>query len=86
MKKKTGYCRAQTVLSLEQNLKDTDEIKKKVFLKIIRIIERTIGSNCFVLWLKDLFLSNNKFANLFLTKMLLKDKRTEPDQIKLPLL
>ena len=33
------YCRGETTLPFEQNLiEDTDEIKKKVFVKIIKII------------------------------------------------
>ena len=33
------YCRGQTILSFEQNLiEGTDEIKKKVFVKTIKII------------------------------------------------
>ena len=33
------YCRCQTILSFEQNLiEDTDQIKKKVFVKTIKII------------------------------------------------
>ena len=41
MLKLRHYCRGQTVLSFEQNLKeDTDETKKKVFMKTIKIIEK----------------------------------------------
>ena len=47
------YCRGQTILSFEQNLmEDTDEIKR-------------YGSNCIVLWSKDLFWSKDKVITLF---------------------
>ena len=47
------YCRGQTILSFEQNLmEDTDEIKR-------------YGSNCIVLWSKDLFWSKDKIVTLF---------------------
>ena len=41
MLKLRHYCRGQTVLSFEQNLtEDTDETKKKIFMKTIKIIEK----------------------------------------------
>ena len=41
MLKLRHYCSGQTVLSFEQNLtEDTDETKKKVFMKTIKIIEK----------------------------------------------
>ena len=66
----------------EQNLiEDTDEIKKKVFMKTIRIIVKdNMGQTV---------LSFNQKTTLllcFLAQILLKEKRAESDQIKLALL
>ena len=76
------YCRGQTVLSFEQNLiEDTDEIKKKVFVKTIKIIVKdNMGQTV---------LSFDQKRNLLLcfsAQILLKEKRAESDQIKLALL
>ena len=50
--------------------------------KSSKYCKRQYGSDCIVLWLKDLFWSKGKIANLFLTKILLKGKRAGPDQIR----
>ena len=67
------YCRGQTVLSFEQNLRedteDTDETKRKVRESNQNNCKRKYGSTCFVL--------------CFLVRILLKEKRAELDQSKL---
>ena len=61
------YHRGQTILPLEQNvLEDRDEIKKKVFCENHQNnYKRQYGSNCIVLWSKDLFWSEVKIATNF---------------------
>ena len=63
------YCRGQTVLSFEQNLiedtEDTDETEKKVRENYQNNCKRQYGSNCIVLWSKDLFRSKEKISTMF---------------------
>ena len=82
------YCRGQTVLSFEQNLiEDTDEIKKKVFVKTIKIIVKdNMGQTVLSFDLKTCFDQKTKLLLCFLAQILLKEKRAESDQIKLALL
>ena len=82
------YCRGQTVLSFEQNLiEDTDEIKKKVFVKTIKIIVKDKMSQTVLSFdQKTCFDQNTKWLLCFLAQILLKEKMAESDQIKLALL
>ena len=80
------YCRGQTVLSFEQNLIE-DEIKKKVFVKTIKIIVKdNMGQTVLSFDRKTCFDRNSKLLRCFLAQILLKEKRAESDQIKLALL
>ena len=86
------YCRGQTVLSFEQNLiEDTDEIKKKVFVKTIKIIVKdNMGQTVLSFDQKICFDQKRKLLLCFLVQVLLKEKikraEIKLDQIKLALL
>ena len=67
-------------------LEDRDEIKKFFCENHQNNYKRQYRSNCIVLWSKDLFWSKAKIATFFLTKIPLKEKSAEPDQIKLAFL
>ena len=74
-------------MSFKQNLiEDTDEIKKKVFIKTIKIIVKdNMGQTVLPFDLKTCFDQKTKFLLCFLAQILLKEKRAESDQIKLAL-
>ena len=78
------YRRGQTVLSLEQNvLEDKDKIKIKLFVKIIKmIIKDNTGQTLLPFDQKFCLDQKSKLLPCFLTKILLKEKRAEPHQIK----
>ena len=60
------YCRGQTILSFEQNLiQDTDEIRKKLFTKTIKIIVKDNISQTVLSFDQDLFWSKDKITTLF---------------------
>ena len=82
------YYRGQTVSYFEQNLtEDTDEIKKKVFMKTIKIIVKSnMGQTVLSFDQKTCFDQKTKLLLCFLAQILLKEKRAESDQIKLALL
>ena len=68
------YCRGKTVLQFQQNLvEDTDEIKKEVFVKTIKLIVKT-GFN-----------QKRKLLLCFLAQVFPKEKKAKSDQIKLAL-
>ena len=82
------YCRGQTILSFEQNLiQDTDEIRKKLFTKTIKIIvKNNISQTVLSFDQKTCFDQKTKLLLCFLAQILLKENRAESDQIKLALL
>ena len=83
------YRKCQAVLPFEQNvLEDTDESKKKFFfVKITKtIIKDNMGQTVLSFDQKICFDQKTKLLLCFLTKIFLKEKNAEPDQIKLALL
>ena len=76
------------MFSFEQNLvEDTDEIKKKVFVKTIKIIVKdNMGQTLLLFDQKPCFDQKTKLLLCFSAQILLKEKRAESDQIKLALL
>ena len=70
------YCRGQTILSFEQNLiEDTDQIKKKVFVKTIKIIVKdNMGQTVLPFDQKTCFDQKTKLL-CFLAQINLKEKR-----------
>ena len=75
-------------MSIEQNLiEDTDEIKKTVFMKTIKIIVKdNMGQTVLSFDQKICLDQKRKSLLCFLAQILLKEKRAESDQIKLALL
>ena len=82
------YCRGQNVLSFEQNLIEyTSEIKKKVFVKTIKIIVKgNMGQTVLSFDQKTCFDQKTKLLLCFLAHILLKEKIAGSGQIRLALL
>ena len=83
------YRRGQTVLPFEQNkcVRRQMKSKGKFFVKIIKlIIKNNMGQTVLSFDQKTCFDQKTKLILCFLTKILLKEKSAEPDQIKLALL